>query len=109
MVGWLGHGLLAVAIVLLYSMVFAAMGNDHLAWWGIFAGAVHGALGGVVVGAWSDLHPDIPTRLAAPGVFYRHYGRRDVMTFCLGHLIFGAVASTVYVVLHPCLPVSAAL
>lgn len=109
LVGWLGHGLLAMAIVLLYSTFFTAVGDDHLAWWGLFAGAVHGALGGVVVGAWSDLHPDIPTRLAAPGVFYRHYGRRDVITFCLGHLIFGAVAGPIYVVLHPGLPVSAAL
>lgn len=53
--------------------------------------------------------PDIPARLAPPGVFYRHYGRRDAITFCVGHFIFGAVAATVYVVINPGLPVSAAL
>ncbi len=74
--GWLDHALLAAVIVLLFSLFFAAVGNDHLAWWGLFAGAVHGVLGGVVVGAWADLHPDIPDRLRAPGVFYRHWGRR---------------------------------
>lgn len=108
-VGWLGHAVLAVAIVLLYSTFFAALGNNHLAWWGIVAGAVHGALGGVVVGAWSDLHPDIPARLAPPGVFYRHYGRRDVVTFCVGHLIFGLVAGVVYAGVHRGLSLSAAV
>lgn len=108
-VGWVGHALLAVAIVLMYSTFFAAVGNDHLAWWGIFAGAIHGALGGVVVGAWPDLHPGIPGHIPAPGAFYRHYGHRDVMTFCFGHLVFGVVAGTVYAVLHAGLPVSAAL
>ena len=107
--GWVGHALLAVAIVLLYSTFFAAVGNDHLAWWGIFAGAVHGGLGGIVVGAWPDLHPDIPEHIPDPGVFYRHYGSRDVITFCVGHLIFGVVAGTVYAVVHPGLPVSAVL
>jgi len=92
--------------VLLYSSVFAAVGNERLLWWGLFAGAVHGALGGIVIGAWSDLHPGIPSRLPPPGVFYRHYGRRDVITFCGGHLIFGAVAALVYVALHPGLPAS---
>jgi hypothetical protein len=67
------------------------------------------ALGGVVFGAWSDLHPDIPGRLAPPGVFYRHYGHRDVITFCVGHLIFGAVAGTVYAAAHPALSLNAAL
>jgi hypothetical protein len=45
-VGWMGHALLAVAIVLLYSTFFLAVGNEHLAWWGIVAGVVHGGLGG---------------------------------------------------------------
>lgn len=99
-VGWVVHAVAAILIVLLYSTFFAALGNDHLLWWGLFAGAVHGALGGLVIGAWSDLHPDIPERLPAPGVFYRHYGVRDMVTFCVGHLIFGAVAGTIYVLLH---------
>jgi hypothetical protein len=42
-------------------------------------------------------------------VFYRHYGRRDVVTFCVGHLIFGVVAGTVYAGLHVDLSASAAL
>jgi hypothetical protein len=62
-----------------------------------------------VVGAWPDVHPGIPEHVPAPGVFYRHYGHRDVITFCLGHLIFGVVAGTVYAVLHSGLPVSAVL
>ena len=99
-VGWVVHAVVAILIVLLYSTFFAAVGNDHLLWWGLFAGAVHGGLGGVVIGAWSDLHPDIPERLPTPGVFYRHYGAPDVVTFCVGHLIFGAVAGATYGLLH---------
>ncbi|MFE0824440.1 hypothetical protein [Streptomyces sp. NPDC058847] len=49
--GWAGHALLAVAIMFVYVMFFATVaGNDHLLWWGLLAGAIHGALGGVVVG-----------------------------------------------------------
>jgi hypothetical protein len=108
-VGWAIHALAAVLIVLLYSTFFAAAGNDHLLWWGLFAGAVHGGLGGLVIGAWSDLHPDIPERLKAPGVFYRHYGVRDAITFCVGHLLFGAVAGTTYALLHSTLAPAAIL
>ena len=102
--------LLAVAIVLLYATFFAAVAhNDHLALWGVFAGAVHAALGGVVVGAWPDLDPRMPHPVPAPGVFYRHYGRRDVLTFLTGHLWFGFLAGTLYAVLHRGVPATAAL
>ncbi|MDP9473443.1 MAG: hypothetical protein M3Q71_22740 [Chloroflexota bacterium] len=37
------------------------------------------------------------------------WGRRDVVTFCVGHLVFGIPAGVVYVLLHPGLPLSAAL
>ena len=108
--GWLGHSVLAVAIVLLYATFFAAVArNDHLAWWGLFAGAVHGLLGGIVVGAWPDLHPDMPDPTPPPGVFYRHYGRHDVIQFVVGHLWFGLLAGTLYAVLHRHLPPGAAL
>lgn len=106
-VGWVVHAIAAILIVLLYATFFAAVGNDHLMWWGLFAGAVHGVLGGLVIGAWSDLHPDIPERLQAPGVFYRHYGARDALTFCVGHLIFGVVAGVAYALLHSTLSAGA--
>jgi hypothetical protein len=108
-IGWVVHAAAAVLIVLLYSAFFAGVAEDHLLWWGMFAGAVHGAIGGLVIGAWSDLHPDIPERLTAPGVFYRHYGARDAVTFGIGHLIFGAVAGTTYALLHSTLTASAVL
>jgi len=108
--GWVGHAALAIAIVLLYAAFFAAVArNDHLALWGLFAGAVHGLLGGVVVGAFVDLHPRMPDEVPAPGVFYRHYGRRDVLTFVAGHLWFGVLAGAMYALLHDDLPAAAAL
>ncbi len=109
LVGWCGHTMLAVAVVLLYATFFAAVArNDHLALWGLFAGAVHGLLGGVVVGAFPDLHPRMPDPMPAPGVFYRHYGRRDVVTFLVGHLGFGVLAGVLYPLLHTGLPPTAA-
>jgi hypothetical protein len=108
--GWAGHGVLAVAIVLLYATFFQAVGhNDHLAWWGLLTGAVHGLLGGIVVGAWPDLHPDMPDPVPPPGVFYRHYGRHDVIEFVIGHLWFGLAAGVLYPLLHAGLPPDAAL
>jgi hypothetical protein len=108
--GWLGHAALAIAIVLLYAAFFAAVArNDHLALWGLFAGVVHGLLGGVVVGAFEDLHPRMPHEVPAPGVFYRHYGRRDVLTFVAGHLWFGAMAAVMYALLHNDLSAAAAI
>jgi hypothetical protein len=56
--------------------------------------------GGVVVGAFADLHPRMPHQVPAPGVFYRHYGRRDVITFTLAHLWFGIAAGVLYALLH---------
>ena len=108
--GWFSHATLAIAIVLLYATFFAAVAhNDHLVFWGVFAGAVHAVVGGVVVGAWVDLHPDMPHAVAAPGVFYRHYGPRDVLTFLGGHLVFGALAGALYALLHQGLTPGAAL
>jgi hypothetical protein len=64
--------------VLLYAAFFAALArNDHLALWGLFAGAAHGLLGGVVVGAFVDLHPRMPHGVPAPG---SSTATRDVAT-----------------------------
>ncbi len=107
--GWAGHAALAIGIVLLFATFFAAVSrNDHMAWWGILLGGIHGLLGGLVVGAFVDLHPGMPHDVPAPGVFYRHYGRRDVTTFITGHLGFGFLVGVGYAVLHADLPPSAA-
>ena len=96
--------------MLLYATFFQAVAhNDHLACWGVFAGAMHGLIGGIVVGTWSDLHPDMPDPVSPPGVFYRHYGRHDVAEFVVGHLWFGLTAGVLYASLHANLPPSAAL
>jgi hypothetical protein len=108
--GWVGHVLLAIAIVLLYTSFLAAVShNDHLGWWGVFAGDVDGLLGGGVVGAFADLHPRMPHQVPAPGVFYRHYGRRDFLAFILAHLGFGFVAGVLYALLYSSLSPGAAL
>jgi hypothetical protein len=62
----------------------------------------------LVVGAFVDLHPGMPHDVPAPGVFYRHYGRRDVTTFITGHLGFDFLVGVGYAVLHADLQPSAA-
>lgn len=42
-------------------------------------------------------------------MFYRHYGRHDVVEFVIGHLWFGLAAGVLYSLLHANLPFSAAL
>jgi hypothetical protein len=37
-------------------------------------------------------------------VFYRHYGRHDVVEFVIGHLWFGLAAGVLYALLHSGLP-----
>jgi hypothetical protein len=104
-----GHSALAIAIVLLYACFFVAVArNDHLAVWGVFAGGVHGLLGGVVVGAFVDLHPRMPHAVAAPASStpLRGKGRRDGSRRAP---VVGLVLGTLYALLHDRLSPAAVL
>jgi hypothetical protein len=101
-VGYLGHAVFSAVIAGLYAAFFTAIrAEDHLVRWGLLGGLVHFAIGGLVVGTFRHLHPEMPEHVQPPGVFYRHYGRRDVLTFLVGHLLFGAVVGVLYAFLHP--------
>ncbi len=96
-VGWVGHATTAVVVAMLYAALFESVGaKDSLVVWGIAGGLAHFAIGGLVVGAFPLLHPGMPERVAAPGVFYWRYGALDVVTFLGGHLVFGALVGLVF-------------
>lgn len=99
--------MLAVAILLLYATFFAAVAhNDHLALWGVFTGAVHGMLGGVIAGpgrTWIRACLTLSQRLESS----TGCGRRDVVTFG-GTGSSSAVAAPRARARHQRLPVRAA-
>ncbi len=98
--GWIAHAATGAAVAVLYALFFAAVNaDDRFVLWGLLAGVVHFAVGGVVVGGFPLLHPDMARPTPPPGVFYRHYGRLDVVTFLGGHLLFGVLVGVLYAVL----------
>jgi hypothetical protein len=102
-VGYLGHAVLSVVIALLYAVFFQAVARDHLLVWGAFGGLVHFTVGALVVGAaFPVLTKQTPADGSlTPGVAYARYGRRDVLTFFGGHLLFGLLFALLYSALHP--------
>lgn len=96
-VGWLAHACTAVLIALVYALFFAVVSpQPPTIWLGLVAALIHNAIGGIVIGAYPLLHPDIPDELPAPGVSYWRWSWRDVVTFLVGHLVYGVVVTAVY-------------
>lgn len=97
LVGWLGHACTAAFIAMGYAGFFAAVSaQPPNLWWGLLAGTIHFAAGAMVIAAYPLVHPDVPKRLPSPGFSYRRWGRRDVITFLLGHLLYGALVAALY-------------
>ena len=107
LVGYLGHATLAALIASAYAAFFRLVGEDLLLGWGAVGGFVHFLVGGAVVGALFPVVDEHVER-AHPGFAYRHYGRRDVLTFLVGHLTFGILLGLLYPLLHPSLDITAA-
>lgn len=81
--------------------------EDRLLAWGAVGGLVHFLIGGAVVSAVFPV-VDVHVVRPHPGFAYRHYGRRDVVTFFVGHLTFGTLLGLLYPGLHPALQLAAA-
>jgi hypothetical protein len=45
------------------------------------------------------MHPEIPEREAAPGIFVRNYGGLDVAGFLMTHLVYGVTVGVSYAAL----------
>ena len=110
-VGYLGHATLSVLIALLYVTFFGLIAaQNHLVAWGALGGLVHFIIGGFVVAV---AFPVVAPSSAAAGrtgvgFAYAHYGRRDVLTFFGGHVIFGLIIGVLYPALHAQLSIAAA-
>ncbi len=92
-----GSGLLA----LFFARAFALGGvSDQLWLWGVLGGSILWAIAGLFMGIVPVMHPEIPVRLPAPGYFVANCGVPDVVTFLVGHLIYGVVVGVVYALFH---------
>lgn len=101
LLGAVGHAGFSVAIALAYAGFFAVVDAADALWaWGLAGGLVHYGVAGVVIGLLPAVHPQMPERVRVPGAFYKDYGRRDVLTFLVGHLIFGGLVGVLYALIH---------
>jgi hypothetical protein len=110
--GYLGHAVLSVLIAVLYAVLFRAVGSqDQLLVWGALGGLVHFTIGGLVV---DSAFPVLGREVLAEGerrlgFAYANYGRRDVLTFLGGHVVFGMLIGALYPMFHPVVGSGAAL
>jgi hypothetical protein len=112
LIGYLGHAILSVLIAVLYAVFFRSVGAaDLLLLWGALAGLVHFTIGGLVVDSAFPVldRQAVASEVHRLGFAYANYGRRDLLTFLGGHLVFGMIVGSLYPVLHPAVHGSVAL
>jgi hypothetical protein len=91
------HLLGSAAIALIYAWIFALIGvTDHPWLWGLLGGVIHWVLAGLFMAIAPALHPEIPEQRSAPGLFVVNFGMPDVLTFLIGHLLYGLVVGILY-------------
>ncbi len=92
-----GSGLLA----LFFAGAFALADVSNQLWlWGLLGGSILWVIAGLFMGIIPMMHPEIPARQPAPGFFVMNCGVPDVVTFFVGHLIYGVVVGIVYALFH---------
>jgi uncharacterized membrane protein YagU involved in acid resistance len=96
--GLVVHLVLSAAIALLYALFFDIVGAEQNLWaWGLLGGVIHWAIaGGMVMPMVPAMHPEIPEREPAPGMFVKNYGGLDAMGFLMSHLLYGLVVGIIY-------------
>ncbi len=98
--GFLFHSLIAVIAGVLYAAFFNLVGvQDNFWFWGLVGGLIHYMVAGPVVAKIPSLDPETGA-VGAQGFAYRNYGKLDVVTSLLGHLIFGLTTGILYGLFH---------
>lgn len=93
------HLAFGAAFGLIYASIFERLG---VATWGRGAalGIIHALITGILLGAVPDVHPLVPQRLGAPGMFMAARGRWAVAVFFAAHALYGAVVGGLYSVVY---------
>lgn len=96
--GFVFHMILSAGIALLYAGFFDIVGaGDNLWAWGLLGGLIHWAIaGGMFMPMVPAMHPEIPERQPAPGIFVTNYGPLDTTGFLMSHLAYGLVVGIFY-------------
>ncbi len=99
--GMILHLLGSAAIALIYASIFALIGaTDHLWLWGLLGGASHWVFAGLFMAIVPAMHPEMPEQRPAPGLFVTNFSLPDVLTFLIGHLLYGLVVGILYAYFH---------
>lgn len=100
--GFLVHLALSALVGLIYAWGFPAMFNasDNLWLWGLLGGLIHWFIAGLFMGMLPAMHPEIPERQPAPGLFVKNFGMPDMPGFLMGHLLYGLTFGIAYAYLH---------
>ena len=102
LVGMAIHLVMSVLIAFLYAWGFQLLGITDNAWvWGVLGGVLHWVLAGLFLAMVPPIHPEVPERRPAPGMFVSNFGSSDVAAFLVGHLLYGLVSGVTYAWLHP--------
>ncbi|MFN2483523.1 MAG: hypothetical protein ABR509_01110 [Candidatus Limnocylindria bacterium] len=103
---WFGmamHLAVSVVIGLAYAFGFAFLFHaaEALWLWGLVGGLIHWAIAGLFLAIAPEMNPEMPQRIAAPGMFASALGRADVVGFLIGHVAYGVSFGILYALLHP--------
>ncbi len=97
LLGLLIHLVGSGAIALIYAWIFARIGAaKHLWSWGLLGGAIHWVFAGLFMAILPAMHLEIPEQRSAPGLFVTNFSLPDVLTFLIGHLLYGLVVGILY-------------
>lgn len=94
--GFMVHLTLAALVAVVYAWVFEYL--VHRAGWrvGLSVGLVHTVAAGLLMGLVPLVHPMMPGRMPAPGVFLASRGIGAVAVFVVLHLVYGATVGGLY-------------
>ena len=91
------HFALSALVGIIYALGFQLLGvRDGLLLWGVIGGLVHWLMGGLFLALVPPLHPEIPERQPAPGVFAARFGLSDAAAFLAAHLAYALAFTFVY-------------
>ncbi len=95
--GWLIHLVASAVIALVYAWTFDFLGLGGNFWfWGLLGGIAHWFLAGLFMAMVPPMHPEIPEKRPAPGLFVNNYGTTDMLGFLMAHLVYGFLVGILY-------------